>query len=77
MLLLGLLLSIVASGTAAAATGFQNPVVPQSADGADSPDPWIFVEGNRYFLTYTSPGRIEIRSARSLAGLASAKPRVL
>lgn len=61
----------------AAATSFRNPVLPQAADGEDSPDPWIFRHGGRYWLTYTSTDHVELRSATSLAGLADARPRRL
>ncbi len=60
----------------AAATSFRNPVVPETA-GDDSPDPWIFRHGGRYYLTYTSTDHIELRSAATLAGLADARPRRL
>jgi GH43 family beta-xylosidase len=60
-----------------ASSGFANPVAPQAASGADSPDPWLFVRDGRYFLTYTSADRIDIRTSRSLSGLASARPRTI
>jgi len=55
-------------------TGFHNPVVPQSTGGADSPDPWMFRHGGRYWLTYTSGDHIEVRSSRALGGLGDARP---
>ncbi|MDO8188579.1 glycoside hydrolase family 43 protein [Conexibacter sp. JD483] len=61
----------------AAATSFRNPVLPQAADGEDSPDPWIFRARGRYWLTYTSSDEIELRSAATLAALADARPRRL
>jgi len=67
----------LAAGAVAADTSFRNPVAPVTASGDDSPDPWIFRQGGRYWLTYTAPGRIEVRSSRTLAGLASARPRQL
>jgi GH43 family beta-xylosidase len=61
----------------AASSSFRNPVVPVTASGDDTPDPWIFRHAGRYWLTSTTPGRIEVRSAGTLAGLASAPPRRL
>lgn len=61
----------------AAGSSFRNPVAPEAADGADTPDPWIFRHGGEYWLTYTSPGQIVVRTAPTLAGLASAKPQRL
>lgn len=66
----------LASGPSADSS-FRNPVAPETANGDDSPDPWIFRHGGRYWLTYTAPNRIEVRSSRTLAGLASARPRRL
>ena len=59
---------------AAGAAGLRNPLVPQTAAGDDTPDPWIFRHAGRYWLTYTSTDHIEVRSARELAGLADATP---
>lgn len=67
----------LAAVSAAAGSSFRNPVAPQATNGDDSPDPWIFRHGGRYWLTYTTPGRIEVRSSRTLAGLASARPEQL
>jgi GH43 family beta-xylosidase len=58
----------------AGASGFRNPVVPQTAAGDDTPDPWIFRHAGRYWLTYTSTDHVEVRSAADLAGLADARP---
>ncbi len=76
--------ALAAAGAGALATGatategsFRNPVVPVAQNGDDSPDPWIFRAGGRYWLTYTAPGRIEVRRSRTLAGLASARPEQL
>jgi GH43 family beta-xylosidase len=63
-----------AAPATAGASGFRNPVVPQTAAGDDTPDPWIFRHAGRYWLTYTSTDHIEVRSARDLAGLADATP---
>ena len=60
-----------------ARTGFSNPVVPQSASGADSPDPWMFRHDGRYWLAYTTGDHIEVRSSRTLGGLGDAAPRHL
>lgn len=63
--------------TPVARTGFSNPVVPQSASGADSPDPWMFRHDGRYWLAYTTGDHIEVRSSRTLGGLGDAEPRHL
>lgn len=60
-----------------AASAMRNPVVPETAAGDDTPDPWLFRHADRYWLTYTTAGRIELRSARTLTGLAGATPRKL
>jgi GH43 family beta-xylosidase len=75
--LLGLLLLFAIAPAEAAGSSFRNPVVPQTASGDDSPDPWIFRSGGRDWLTYTTQGRIIVRRARTLAGLASAHPKQL
>src|SRR5690606_38580880 len=51
-----------------AASAMRNPVVPETAAGDDTPDPWLFRHADRYWLTYTTAGRIELRSARTLTG---------
>ena len=66
-----------AAGTPRARTGFSNPVVPQTATGADSPDPWMFRHDGRYWLAYTTGDHIEVRSSRSLGGLGDAEPQHL
>jgi GH43 family beta-xylosidase len=58
-------------------SSFRNPVLPQTASGDDSPDPWIFRHGGRYWLTYTTTDHIEVRNAATLAGLADAAPKRL
>lgn len=65
------------AAAAAADSSFRNPVAPVAQNGDDSPDPWIFRAGGSYWLTYTAPGRIEVRRSQTLAGLASARPRQL
>ena len=55
-------------------TSWRNPVVPVTAAGTDTPDPWIFRWRGRYWLTYTTGQWIEVRSAKRLAGLAAARP---
>ncbi|HTU14422.1 MAG TPA: glycoside hydrolase family 43 protein [Solirubrobacterales bacterium] len=75
LILLGIL--VAAAPASAAQSSIRNPVVPESADGEDSPDPWIFTHDGRYWLTYTTSGRVEVRSAPTLAGLAGARPRHL
>jgi GH43 family beta-xylosidase len=67
----------IPAAAVAANTSFRNPVAPETASGDDSPDPWIFRSGGRYWLTYTTQGRIIVRRARTLAGLASAHPKQL
>jgi GH43 family beta-xylosidase len=67
----------IPTAAVAADTSFRNPVAPETASGDDSPDPWIFRSGGRYWLTYTTQGRIIVRRARTLAGLASAHPKQL
>lgn len=73
--LLGILVSAVPAN--AAQSSIRNPVIPESAEGDDSPDPWIFTDGGKYWLTYTTSGRVEVRSAPTLSGLAGAKPKHL
>jgi GH43 family beta-xylosidase len=78
LLLLLAALAVLASPAAASAGGsFRNPVVPATTAGDDTPDPWIFRHDGRYRLTYTSTDHIELRSARTLAGLATARPQRL
>jgi GH43 family beta-xylosidase len=76
-----LLATLIALATAppagAGGSSFRNPVAPATASGEDSPDPWIFIHRGRYWLTYTTQSRIEVRRARTLAGLASARPKQL
>jgi GH43 family beta-xylosidase len=66
--------ALVLAAPAAHAAGLRNPLVPQTATGDDTPDPWIFRHAGRYWLTYTSTDHIEVRSAPDLAGLADAPP---
>lgn len=61
----------------AGAASLRNPVIPVTASGEDTPDPWLFRHDGRYWLTYTTGRRIEVRSAATLAGLASVRPRRL
>lgn len=75
-LLSSLLVALLAPG-GAAATSIGNPVLPQTASGDDSPDPWIFRHDGRYWITYTTTGHVEVRSAATLAGLADAAPQRL
>jgi GH43 family beta-xylosidase len=72
--LLAGLCALLLAAPAADAAGLRNPLVPQTASGDDTPDPWIFRHAGRYWLTYTSTDHIEVRSARSLADLADARP---
>ncbi|HWI70803.1 MAG TPA: family 43 glycosylhydrolase [Baekduia sp.] len=73
-----LALALLAAAPAGAHAGtFRNPVVPVTASGDDTPDPWIFRHGGRYWLTYTSGDHVEVRAARELGGLADATPRRL
>ncbi len=58
----------------ASQSSFRNPVLPESATGNDSPDPWMFRADGKYWLTYTTAGHVEVRSAKVVAGLASATP---
>jgi GH43 family beta-xylosidase len=67
----------IPAAAGAADSSFRNPVAPVTAQGDDSPDPWIFLHDDRYWLTYTTTGRIMVRRARTLAGLASARPKQL
>jgi GH43 family beta-xylosidase len=76
LLLAAIAVAIPAAATAAG-TSFRNPVAPATADGNDSPDPWIFLHDDRYWLTYTTGDGVEVRRARTLAGLASARPKQL
>jgi GH43 family beta-xylosidase len=76
-LLLALVALLLASAAPAAADGLRNPILPASAEGDDSPDPWLFRHAGRYWVTSTTSGRIEVRSARTLAGLSSATPKRL
>lgn len=69
--------ALALAAPATAAGTFRNPVLPQAADGEDSPDPWIFRHDGRYWLMYTSTDHVELRSGRTLTGLADAKPRRL
>jgi GH43 family beta-xylosidase len=72
--------SAAASASAAAPTAptaLRNPLIPQTASGDDTPDPWIFRHAGRYWLTYTAAGRVEVRSAKTLGALATAVPRRL
>jgi GH43 family beta-xylosidase len=62
------------AATAGAASSFRNPVIPVTTAGEDTPDPWVFRHDGRYWLTSTTGTRIEVRSAATLAGLASARP---
>jgi GH43 family beta-xylosidase len=72
--LLAGLCALLLAAPAADAAGLRNPLVPETATGDDTPDPWIFRHAGRYWLTYTSTDHIEVRSARSLADLADARP---
>jgi len=75
------LASATAAPAAASGTGpgssFRNPVIPETAAGDDTPDPWIFRHAGRYWLTYTTAGHVEVRNARTLDGLASSTPKTL
>lgn len=62
------------SPAGAAQSSFRNPVLPETATGEDSPDPWMFRAGGKYWLTYTTANHVEVRSANVVAGLAAAKP---
>jgi GH43 family beta-xylosidase len=56
------------------AAAFRNPLVPQTATGDDTPDPWLFRHAGRYWLTYTSTDHLEVRTAATIEALASARP---
>lgn len=73
-LLLALALAAIA---AAPAPALRNPLIPQTASGDDTPDPWLFRHAGRYWLTYTSTDHVEVRSARTLGALGSAAPKRL
>ena len=62
---------------AAPAVALRNPLIPQTASGDDTPDPWLFRHAGRYWLTYTSTDHLEVRSATTLGALASAAPKRL
>jgi len=66
-----------ASPGTGAGTSLRNPVIPETTAGDDTPDPWIFRHAGRYWLTYTTAGHVEVRAARTLDGLAAARPRRL
>jgi GH43 family beta-xylosidase len=72
-----LLLAALALAAPASASSFRNPVVPGTPAGEDTPDPWIFRHEGRYWLTYTTQNRIEVRRSRTLGGLADAAPKRL
>ncbi len=71
-----LALVLLCACTTPGADAFRNPVVPVTASGGDTPDPWLFLHGGRYWLTYTAAGadHIELRSAATLDELADARP---
>jgi GH43 family beta-xylosidase len=69
--------AVALPAASADAAGLRNPLVPQTASGDDTPDPWIFRHAGRYWMTSTSTDHIEVRSAVDLAGLADARPRRL
>jgi GH43 family beta-xylosidase len=69
--------ALATTATTTQAAGLRNPLLPQTAAGDDSPDPWIFRDAGRYYATYTTTDHIEVRSARDLTGLADASPRRL
>ena len=73
-ILLAAACALVLATPAADAAGLRNPLVPETASGDDTPDPWFFRHAGRYWLTYTSTDHIEVRSARTLADLADATP---
>ena len=77
VLLLLAALAVVPASASAADSSFRNPVAPEAANGDDSPDPWIFLDDDRYWLTYTTGDGITVRHSRTLAGLASAHPEQL
>ncbi len=56
---------------AADALTFTNPIVLGGAD------PWIAVRDGWYWFTATAGNRVEIRKARTLAGLAQAEPKTI
>jgi GH43 family beta-xylosidase len=72
-----LLALATAAAAAAPASALRNPLIPQTAAGDDTPDPWLFRHGGRYWLTYTSTDHVEVRSAATLDALASAAPKRL
>lgn len=65
-----LVLLLVTLSTAAQVT-FNNPILPSG------PDPWIVRDGGYYFMTVTTGKDLEIRKAKTLAGLSSAQPVVV
>lgn len=74
-----LVLLALCAGVLAAepASALRNPLIPQTASGDDTPDPWLFRHAGRYWLTYTSTDHLEVRSATTLGALASAAPKRL
>jgi GH43 family beta-xylosidase len=69
------LLSLAGSADAAKPPkqlSLRNPILPLDATNDDSPDPWIFRHNGRYWINYTSSGKLIYRKATRLAGLADA-----
>jgi len=67
-------LGLLATGSAAEPAAHPNPLIPQRAD------PWIHRhdDGYYYFMgTVPEYDRLELRRAKSIAGLASAEPKVI
>ncbi len=81
------LLSILGAGIAAVPalaakppaqpSSLRNPILPLSADGDDSPDPWVFRHNGTYWINYTSNRKIVYRSAAVLGALGSAPERTV
>lgn len=75
LLLLAGITAPASGGAGPPQTSIRNPILPVDAAGVDSPDPWIFRHDGRYWINYTSDGRLVYRSAPRLDRLGSAPER--
>ncbi len=65
------------AGVAATQNQIHNPILPLGADDTDSPDPWLFKHDGKYWINYTSNGKLVYRVAPQMAALGSAPERQL
>lgn len=73
----GLAVATAQAGLAASQNMIRNPLLPVGAADTDSPDPWVFRHNGKYWINYTSEGKLVYRVADQLGALGSAPERRL